>query len=115
MQFKFDAATGMLTPNDPPVVNTKAALARATSRSIQMASGVNPMTETTATIGTYAIDKNRGTLTEIAFVDTGDYNGKDFAAASDIHITPDILKFHYGVDAPRAHCTAIRSTPIRAR
>jgi len=53
------------------------------------------ITETTATIGTYAVDKDKGTLSELQFVDTGDYNGKDSAAASDIHVTPD-GKFVYG-------------------
>jgi 6-phosphogluconolactonase len=52
------------------------------------------ITETTATIGT-AIDKDKGTLTEIAFVDTGDYDGKDSAFASDIHVTPN-GSFVYG-------------------
>jgi len=36
-----------------------------------------------------------GTLTEVAYVDTGDYNQKDSAFASDIHITPN-GKFLYG-------------------
>jgi 6-phosphogluconolactonase len=77
MQFKFDAATSMLTPNDPPVVDVRAG---AGPRHLT----IHPngkwgylITETTATIGTYAIDKDKGTPTEIAFVDTGDYNGKD--------------------------------------
>lgn len=95
MQFKFDAATGMLTPNDPPVVNTKTG---AGPRHFAIHPNGNwgyLITEITATIGTYAIDKDKGTLTEVAFVDTGDYNGKDSAAASDIHVTPD-GKFVYG-------------------
>ena len=58
--------------------------------------------ETTATIGTYAIDRDKGTLTEIAFVYTGDYDGKDLAFASDIHVTPN-GKFVYG---------AVRTTSI---
>src|SRR5205814_5883541 len=53
------------------------------------------ITETTATIGTYSIDKDTGNLTEVAYVDTGDYNQKDSAFASDIHVTPN-GKFLYG-------------------
>jgi 6-phosphogluconolactonase len=53
------------------------------------------ITETTATIGTYAIDPDKGTLTELEFVDTGDY--KEQPAASDIHVTPD-GQFLYGAE-----------------
>ena len=95
MQFKFDAATGMLTPNDPPVVNTKAGAGPRHFTIHPNGKWGYLITETTATIGTYAIDKDRGTLTEVAFVDTGDYNGKDSAFASDIHVTPD-GNFIYG-------------------
>ena len=95
MQFKFDAATGMLTPNDPPVVNTRAGAGPRHFTIHPNGKWGYLITETTATIGTYAIDKNRGTLTEVAFVDTGDYNGKDSAFASDIHISPD-GNFIYG-------------------
>jgi 6-phosphogluconolactonase len=94
MEFNFDPATGTVTPDGPGQVATK--------------DGAGPrhftihpnkrwgylITETTATIGAYAIAGD-GTLSEIAFVDTGDWNGKDSAAASDIHVTPD-GKFLYG-------------------
>jgi 6-phosphogluconolactonase len=95
LQFKFDAASGKLTPNDPPSIATKPG---AGPRHFT----IHPnrrwgylITETTATIGAYAIDKDKGTLTEIGFVDTGDHKGKDSAFASDIHVTPD-GKFLYG-------------------
>ena len=84
-----------MPPNDPPVR--------------QHRSGAGPrhftihpngkwgylITETTATIGTYAIDRDKGTLTEIAFVYTGDYDGKDSAFASGIRVTPN-GRFVYG-------------------
>jgi 6-phosphogluconolactonase len=95
MQFKYDAAKGMLTPNDPPTVATKEG-----SGPRQLTIHPNGkwgylITETTATIGTYNIDKVKGTLTEVAFVDTGDWNQKESAFASDIHVTPD-GKYLYG-------------------
>jgi len=89
MQFKFDAASGRLTPNDPPVVNTRAGAGPRHFTIHPNGKWGYLLTETTATIGTYAIDKDKGTLTEVAFVDTGDYNGKDSAFASDIHVTPN--------------------------
>jgi len=95
MQFGFDAASGMLTPGDPPVVDTKAGAGPRHFTIHPNGKWGYLLTETTATIGTYAIDKDKGTLTEVAFVDTGDHNGKDSAFASDIHVTPD-GRFVYG-------------------
>ena len=95
MQFRFDAATGMLAPNDPPTVATKANAGPRHFTIHPNGKWAYLITETTATIGTYSVDKDTGTLTEVAFVDTGDYNQKDSAAASDIHVTPN-GKFLYG-------------------
>jgi 6-phosphogluconolactonase len=95
MQFKFDASTGMLTPNDPPTVATKAGAGPRHFTIHPNGKWGYLITETTATIGTYSIDEDKGTLTEVAFVDTGDYNQKDSAFASDIHITPNGI-FLYG-------------------
>src|SRR5438874_7283648 len=95
LQFKFDAASGKLTPNDPPSVKTKEGAGPRHFTIHPNGKWGYLITETTATIGTYAIDKDKGILTEIAFVDTGDHNGKDSAAASDIHVSPD-GKFLYG-------------------
>ena len=102
MQFKFDAATGRLTPNDPPTVATKAGAGPRHFTLHPNGKWGYLITETTATLGTYAIDKDQGTLTQVAFVDTGDFNQKDSAAASDIHVTPN-GKFLYG---------AVRSTSM---
>jgi 6-phosphogluconolactonase len=95
MQLKFDAGTGTLTPNDPPMIATKAGAGPRHFTIHPNGKWAYLITETTATIGTYSIDKDTGTLTEVAFVDTGDYDQKDSAAASDIHITPN-GKFLYG-------------------
>jgi 6-phosphogluconolactonase len=95
MQFKFDAGTGMLTPNDPPTVATKAGAGPRHFTIHPNGKWAYLITETTATIGTYSIDHDAGTLTEVAFVDTGDYNQKHSAAASDIHVTPN-GEFLYG-------------------
>jgi len=89
MQFNFDAGTGMLTPNYPPTVATKAGAGPRHFTIHPNGKWGYLITETTATIGTYSIDKENGTLTEVAYVDTVDYNQKDPAFASDIHITPN--------------------------
>jgi len=95
MEFNFDPATGTVSPDGAGQIATKEG---AGPRHFT----IHPnrrwgylITETTATIGAYAIDPQTGLLSEAGFVDTGDYNGKDSAAASDIHVTPD-GKFLYG-------------------
>lgn len=95
MQFRFDVASGKLAPSDPPVVATKAGAGPRHFTIHPNGKWGYLLTETTATIGAYSIDKDKGTLTELAFVDTGDHNGKDSAFASDIHVTPD-GRFVYG-------------------
>ena len=95
LQFKFDTASGRLTANDPPAVATKPGAGPRHLTIHPNGRWAYLITETTATIGTYAIDKDKGTLAEVAFVDTGDYNGKESAAASDLHVTPN-GKFLYG-------------------
>lgn len=102
LQFKYDAKSGKLTPNDPPSIAIKP---KAGPRHLT----IHPngkwaylTCETDGTVGAFAIDKDKGTLTEIGFVPTGDYTSfKDGnAAQSDIHVTPD-GKFVY---------SAVRST-----
>ena len=94
MEFNYDPAAGTVTPNGPGQIATKPG---AGPRHFT----IHPnkrwgylIAETTATIGAYAIAPD-GTLGEIAFVETGDWNGRDSAAASDIHVTPE-GKFLYG-------------------
>jgi len=94
LQFKFDAAKGMLTPNDPPSAKTK------------QGSGPRHLTfhpnnkwayllcETSGTMTLFAIDKDKGTLSEVQTVALDDYKGEN-AAASDIHVTPN-GKYVYG-------------------
>jgi 6-phosphogluconolactonase len=121
MEFNFDPATGTVTPDGPGQIATKPG---AGPRHFTIHPNKNwgyLITETTATIGAYAIAGD-GTLSEIAFVDTGDWNGKDSAAASDIHVTPD-GKFLYGavrttstlhgykIDPDKGTLTAIGSWP----
>ena len=95
MEFRFDPATGTVTPNAPGEIATKPNAGPRHFTIHPNKSWGYLITETTATIGTYAINPDNGTLSEIAFVDTGDWNGKESAAASDIHVTPD-GKFVYG-------------------
>src|SRR5664280_1895248 len=56
MQFKFDDSTGMLTPNYPPTVATKAGAGPRHFTSHPNGKWGYLITETTATMGTYSID-----------------------------------------------------------
>ena len=94
LQLTFDAATGRVAPNTPGEIATKPGAGprhlalHPTGRFLYL------ITETTATIGAYAIGAN-GTLAELQFVDmlAAGYTGP--IAAADLHVTPD-GRFLYG-------------------
>jgi 6-phosphogluconolactonase len=89
LQFNFDAATGALTPNSPAEIKTKAGAGPRHMALHPNGRLLFLITETTATIGSYAIDPANGTLKELHFVDmlAPDYKGE--IAAADLHVTPD--------------------------
>ena len=95
LELNFDAANGTVSPNGPGQIATKQGAGPRHFTIHPNGRLAYLITETTATVGAYAVDKDKGTLTELQFVDTGDWNQKDSAAASDIHVTPD-GKFVYG-------------------
>src|SRR5438309_4547042 len=95
MELKFDPATGTVSPNGPGEVATKAGAGPRHLTLHPNGKFAYLITETTATIGTYAVDPTSGTLKGLQFVDTNEY--KEQPAASDIHVTPD-GKFLYGAE-----------------
>jgi 6-phosphogluconolactonase len=89
LQLTFDAATGTLAPNAPGEIKTKPG---AGPRHLAMHPNgrfLYLITETTATIGAYAVDKANGTLKELQFVDMLAAAPKEPPAAADLHVTPD--------------------------
>jgi 6-phosphogluconolactonase len=95
MEWKFDPATGTLSPNGPGEVHTKPG---AGPRHMALHSNgrfLYLITETTHTIGAYAIDPTSGTLNEVQFVDALPADFKEQPAAADLHVTPD-GRFLYG-------------------
>ena len=95
MQWKFDPATGTLSPNTPDAIATKAGngprhLAFHPNRRF-----LYLLTETTARIASYTIDPATGTLTDIEIVDTLPADFKEQPAAADLHVSPD-GRFLYG-------------------
>ena len=95
MELKFDPATGTVLPNGPGEAATKPGAGPRHLTFHPNGKFAYLITETTATIGTYAVDPASGTLRELQFVDTNEY--KEQPAASDIHVTPD-GKFLYGAE-----------------
>jgi 6-phosphogluconolactonase len=95
LELKLDPATGTVSPNGPGEVHTKEGAGPRHFTIHPNGRWAYLITETTATIGTYNVDHATGQLTEVKFVETGDY--KEQPAASDIHVTPD-GRFLYGAE-----------------
>ncbi len=89
LQFDFDAAAGRVSPSTPAEVRTKAGAGPRHLAFHPSGRFLYLITETTATIGAYAVDPAAGTLKELQFVDMlmPDYRGP--IAAADLHVTPD--------------------------
>jgi 6-phosphogluconolactonase len=94
LELKLDPTAGTVKPNGPGKVATKSGAGPRHFTMHPNGKWAYLITETTATIGTYAVAAD-GTLSEIEFVDTADY--KEQPAASDIHMTPDGT-FLYGAE-----------------
>src|SRR6266446_3993279 len=95
IQLKFDATTGTVSPNGPGEVATKSGAGPRHLTFHPNGKFAYLITETTATIGTFAVDPTSGTLKELQFVETNEYEKQP--AASDIHVTPD-GRFLYGAE-----------------
>ncbi len=88
MIYKFDAAHGTLTPNDPPFVSVKPGSGPRHLAFRPDGKFAYLINEMGSTIITYAYDKKAGALKEVQTVSTlpGDYSGVNKAA--EIQITP---------------------------
>jgi 6-phosphogluconolactonase len=95
LQLKFDAAAGRLDPNTPGEIATKKGAGPRHLALHPNGRFLYLITETTATVGAYAVDKATGTLKELQFVDMLAATPKEPPAAADLHVTPD-GRFLYG-------------------
>jgi 6-phosphogluconolactonase len=110
MEWKFDPASGTLSPNGPGEVHTKQGagprhLALHPNRRF-----LYLITETTDTIGAYGVDPATGTLTELQFVDALPTDFKEQPAAADLHVTPD-GRFLYGSERKTSTLAGYRIDP----
>jgi 6-phosphogluconolactonase len=89
LQLKFDPANGTVAPNSPAEIRTRPGAGPRHLTFHPSGRFAYLITETTATIGAYAVDPANGTLREQQFVDmlAADYTGPK--AAADLHVTPD--------------------------
>jgi 6-phosphogluconolactonase len=110
MQLKFDPAGGTVTPNTPPEISAKPGAGPRHLAFHPSGRFVYLITETTATIGTYAVRPANGTLEELQFVDMlgADYTGP--RAAADLHVTPD-GNFLYGSERRTSTLAGFRIDP----
>lgn len=109
-EWIFDRATGTLSPNGPGEVHTKPG---AGPRHIALHPNrrfLYLITETTDTIGTYAVDPASGTLEELQFVDALRADFKEHPAAADLHVSPD-GRFLYGSERKTSTLAGYRIDP----
>jgi 6-phosphogluconolactonase len=112
MQLKFDAAKGMVSPNNPAEIATKPGAGPRHLAFHPSGRFLFLITETTATIGSYAVDPQNGTLKQLHFVEmlTPGYKGE--IAAADLHVTPD-GHFLYGSERKTSTLTGFRIDPAK--
>lgn len=110
MQLKFNAATGTVAPNTPESVSTKPGAGPRHMAFHPSRRFLYLITETTATIGSYAVDPEKGTLGEVQFVDMLPADVKEPPAAADLHVTPD-GKFLYGSERKTSSLAGFRIDP----
>jgi 6-phosphogluconolactonase len=109
LQLKFDPATGRVASNTPGEIATKPGAGPRHLAFHPNGRFLYLITETTATIGAYAVDAN-GMLRELQFVDmlAPDYTGG--IAAADLHVSPD-GQFLYGSERRTCSLAGFRIDP----
>lgn len=106
LQFRFDAATGALTPNDPPAVHTQPAAGPRHFVFHPNRQFVFCLNELDGTVNTYRFE-DAGTLTFLSSqsILPDDFTGKPWAA--DLHLTPD-SRFLYASERTSSKLAAFR-------
>jgi 6-phosphogluconolactonase len=110
MEWQFDGATGTLSPNGPGEIRTKPGAGPRHMALHPNRRFLYLITETTDTIGAYAIDPPSGTLKELQFVEALPAEFKEQPAAADLHVTPD-GRFLYGSERKTSTLVGYRIDP----
>ena len=110
MQWKFDPGKGTLSSIGPGITQTRPGAGPRHLALHPNGRFLYLITETTDTIGAYAIDPATGTLTELQFVDALPADFKEQPAAADLHVTPD-GQFLYGSERKTSTLAGHRIDP----
>lgn len=110
LELKFDPASGMVSPNSPPQIATKPGAGPRHMAIHPNGRLLFLITETTATIGSYAIDPATGALKQLQFVDMLEPSFKERPSAADLHVTPD-GHFLYGSERKTSTIVGFRIDP----
>lgn len=115
LQYKFDAATGSLTPNTPPSVSTKAGAGPRHFVFHPNLRYVYSTNELDGTVNTYAYNAAAGLLTLLASTPVlppalQAATGPDAPATADLHLTPD-GRFLYVSERTNSVLTGYRVDP----
>jgi 6-phosphogluconolactonase len=110
MEWKFDPAKGTLSPIGPGIIQTRPGAGPRHMALHPSGRFLYLITETTDTIGAYAIDPGTGTLTELQFVNALPEGFKEQPAAADLHVTPD-GRFLYGSERKTSTLAGYRIDP----
>lgn len=112
-QQKFDAATGTLTPNDPPFVRSKA---KAGPRHLAISPDnrfIYLITELDATIYVFPYDASKGTMqAEVQIVSTMPAGSSAKPWGADIHLTPD-GRYIYASERSSSTIAAYKVNPAK--
>lgn len=109
-QWRFDAQTGRLTPNEPPFVSVKKDSGPRHFVFHPNGAIVYLLTEHAVTIHVYDYDPGKGTLTERQVIDALTPNPGDKIWATDIHMTPD-GRFLYAAERGSSTLAMLRVDP----
>jgi 6-phosphogluconolactonase len=110
MEWKFDPAAGRLSPIGPGMIQTRPGAGPRHLALHPNGRFLYLITETTDTIGAYAIDPQTATLTELQFVNALPADFKEQPAAADLHVTPD-GRFLYGSERKTSTLAGYRIDP----
>jgi 6-phosphogluconolactonase len=111
MTWKFDPAGGTLSPTTPGETHTKPGAGPRHMALHPNGRFLYLITETSDTIGAYAVDPETGSLTALQFVDALPAGFKAQPAAADLHVTRWTAIFSTAASAGPARSPGIASTP----
>jgi 6-phosphogluconolactonase len=110
LQLRFDAGQGRVSASTPPAVATKPGAGPRHLTFHPSGRFAYLITETTATVGAYAVDPESGSLTELGFLDMLPQGSA--VAAADLHVTPN-GRFLYGSERKSSTLAGFRIDPGR--